>query len=344
MTALLEKLWKRARGILPLSPRAGNKGAKAIFKLVASSKGYETRMRTQEKHWNTHYLSEDRSWNSWLEHPLTGAHYQKCMMVEGKWWVAYLKELWGGPAAKSLDLGCASGFRSLDLFKVGGSNHIEGIDIGTDMIAQAEKLRRELGAPGRFWMGDVNTVKLLPNTYDLIFSCHAFHHFLELEHIMHQVHDALTPKGVFVLEEFVGPTQFQWTDQQIGLVRSLLSLLPSELRMLRSGTRKDEVIVLPPHVLDAASPFEAIRSADIVPLFERHFEVLAAQSLGGTIQHLLYNGIIHNFSPDDPRACQYIGAIINVEDALINSGLLPADFMLLIGRRKKADETESSIA
>jgi SAM-dependent methyltransferase len=259
------------------------------------------------------------------------------MMVEGKSWIAYIKELWGRPAAKSLDLGCASGFRSLDLFKVGGSDHIEGIDIGTDMVAQAEKLRRELGAPGRFWVGDVNTVKLPPNTYDLIFSCHAFHHFLELEHIMHQVHDALTPKGVFMLEEFVGPTQFQWTDQQIELVRSLLSLLPSELRMLRSGTRKDEVIVLPPHVLDAASPFEAIRSADIVPLFERHFQVLAAQSLGGTIQHLLYHGIIHNFGPDDPQARQYVRAIIDVEDALISSGLLPADFMLLIGRRKKTE-------
>jgi hypothetical protein len=43
----------------------------------------------------------------------------------------------------------------------------------------------------------------------------------------------------------------------------------------------------------AASPFESIRSAEIVPLFERGFRS-HRRNLGGTIQHLLHNGIIHN--------------------------------------------------
>src|SRR5437899_3061855 len=80
---------------------------------------------------------------------------------------------------------------------------------------------------------DINTAMLSPEAYELIFSCHSFHHFLELEHIMQQVHQALTPRGLFILEEFVGPTQFQWTDQQIELVRSLMSLIPERLRRLR---------------------------------------------------------------------------------------------------------------
>lgn len=151
---------------------------------------------------------------------------------------------------------------------------------------------------------------------------------------MRQVHDALTPTGLFMLEEYVGPTQFQWTDEQMNLVRALLSLLPVELRTFRWGARKDTEIRMKPDELDAVSPFEAIRSADIVPLFKQHFEVIIAQSLGGTIQHLLYNSIIHNFDPDDPRACRYIAAIAAVEDTLIDAGLLPADFMLLIGKPK----------
>jgi SAM-dependent methyltransferase len=295
---------------------------------------YQSRIDAQGESWGKHYLDRNRPWQAWLEHPLIAAHYQERMMVDGVWWVEYVRNLLDGPARRSLDLGCACGFRSLGLFKVGGAQHIEGIDISDDMIAEAEKLRQGLGAPGRFWKADVNACDLPPNTYDLIFSCHSFHHFLELEHVMRQVHNALTVEGLFLLEEFVGPTQFQWAEQQMDLVRAMLALLPAELRLLRSGVRKDEEPVLPPDVLDAASPFEAIRSADIVPLFERHFDVVVAQSLGGTIQHLLYNGIIHNFDPDDPRACRYIEAVFEVEDALIDAGLLPADFMLLIGKRK----------
>lgn len=83
----------------------------------------------------------------------------------------------------------------------------------------------------------------------------------------------------------------------------------------------------------AASPFESIRSAEIEPLFRRCFDVVAIRNLGGTLQHLLYNGIVHNFT--SPRAEEYVRAIYETEDALIDRGLLPSDFMLLVGRRRR---------
>jgi len=168
----------------------------------------------------------------------------------------------------------------------------------------------------------------------LIFSCHSFHHFLELEHIMHQVHQALTPQGLFVLEEFVGPTQFQWTDQQMGIVQSLLALLPESLRTFRWGLLK-HLEGRPTQVeVVAVSPFKSIRSADILPLFQDYFHVVAIKRLGGTIQHLLYNGIIHNFSLVDDATRQFIQGVYSVEDSLIDAGMLPSDFMLLVGKRK----------
>jgi hypothetical protein len=84
----------------------------------------------------------------------------------------------------------------------------------------------------------------------------------------------------------------------------------------------------------AASPFESIRSAEIVPIFRRTFDVVVERRLGGTIQHLLYNGIAHNFRPDDPTAVRLVTAIAEVEDALIDSQVLPSDFMLLVGQRR----------
>ncbi|HSJ57485.1 MAG TPA: class I SAM-dependent methyltransferase [Anaerolineae bacterium] len=300
-----------------------------------SERGYDERMQQQGERWGTHYLAESRQWIAWLEHPLIGEHYARAMNdCDGVYWIDYIKAHMGGPARRSLDLGCASGFRSFGIYDAGASLSIEGTDVSGDMIADAERQRAARGAPGQFWQTDVNTLKLEPGTYDLIFSCHAFHHFVELEHIMQEVHDALTPNGLFMLEEYVGPSQFQWPDEQMALVRALLAFLPDDLRRFRWGEVKVEEIRMDPEVLDANSPFEAIRSSDIVPLFEKYFDVVFTRSLGGTIQHLLYNGIIHNFDPEDAEACAYIEAIAAAEDAFIRSGLLRADFQLLLGRQK----------
>jgi len=215
-----------------------------------------------------------------------------------------------------------------------GRIEADGIDVSEDRIAEGERTRAAIGMPGRFRVTDVNTSRLTPGAYDLIFSSHSFHHFLELEHIMGEVRSALAPGGLFVLEEFVGPTQFQWTDQQIDLVRSLMALLPEEYRMLRWNAVKP--YEGRPTVADvvAASPFESIRSAEIVPLFRKHFEIVELRLLGGTLQHLLYNGIVHNFGSERAAAADYVRAIYETEDALIDRGLLPSDFMLLVGKRR----------
>jgi hypothetical protein len=119
------------------------------------------------------------------------------------------------------------------------------------------------------------------------------------------------------------------------MVRSLLSLIPEELRSFRWGDTKTSEGRPTPEEVVAVSPFESIRSGEIVPLFCRYFDVLAMRRLGGTIQHLLYNGIAHNFHSGARDAVHALQAVWQVEDALIDSGLLPSDFMLLVGRRKR---------
>ncbi|HEY7546428.1 MAG TPA: class I SAM-dependent methyltransferase, partial [Blastocatellia bacterium] len=185
---------------------------------------------------------------------------------------------------------------------------------------------------------------LEPESYDLIFSCHSFHHFLRLERIMEQVRGALTPRGLFVLEEYVGPTQFQWTDEQMEIVRALLRFIPERMRTYRWGAIKEMEGRPTREDVEALSPFESIRSGEIFPLFKQYFDVVVCRKLGGTIQHLLYNGIMHNFV--DEEANRLVEAICGIEDALIDENVLPSDFMLLVGRSKSVisaeEDTEAS--
>jgi len=249
-------------------------------------------------------------------------------------WEEWFPKYLGCPAEKSLDLGCGSGSRSLTLWKIGSSKNIEGTDVSKERVAEGERRRQELGAPGSFWVSDMNSVQLTTNYDDLIFSCHSFHHFLNLEHIMEQVSQALTPNGLFVLEEFVVPTQFQWTDVQMKIAQELLSTLPPSLRTYRNGTIKKLGGRPTPADVIAASPFEAIRSAEILPLFQKFFEIVFIRKLGGPIQMLLYNDILHNFCLEDTVGLDNMKKIFETEDQMIDSGQLPSDFMLLIGKRK----------
>jgi SAM-dependent methyltransferase len=299
------------------------------------SDDYRAKVAAESKKWGDHLKVEAAGeWHAWLDHPIIGAHYRDLAAIEGLPWERWVAKYLGHPAERSLDLGCGSGGRSIVVYQAGGSAHIEGMDVSEDRIDEGNRIRESLGIPGALRVEDINSTSLPRNHYELIFSAHSFHHFLELEHVMEQVHEALTPNGLFILEEFVGPTQFQWTDYQIDVTRSLLAGMSPELRTFRWGAVKhmegrptvEEVV--------AASPFESIRSAEIVPLFRKYFDVVMFKNLGGTIQHLLYNGIAHNFRPDRPDSADIIQAVYKVEDAMIDHGMLPSDFMLLVGRRR----------
>ena len=299
-----------------------------------SASDYADKLSREAKHWGDRLAVERVQRNAWLDHPLINRHYHERGLIDGLSWERWVVRQLGRTAARSFELGCGSAGRSLRLYDLQITRAIQGLDVSPDRVNEGEHERRRRQAEGGFLVADVNTVSLPADTYDLIFSCHSFHHFEALEHVMDQVNRALTPDGYFVLEEFVGPTQFQWTDAQIGLVRQLSGLLPERMRMLRWGAVKTHEGR--PTVADvvAVSPFESIRSGEIVDLFYEHFNVEEVRLQGGTLQHLLYNGIIHNFVDNDEEADDYLRAIWQVEDALVDAGLIPSDFQLLVGRKK----------
>jgi len=62
--------------------------------------------------------------------------------------------------------------------------------------------------------------------------------------------------------------------------------------------------------------------------------VLHHKKLGGTIQHLLYSGIVQNFPDDDPETDRIVDSIDGLESVFIGHGILPSDFVLLAGRKR----------
>lgn len=275
--------------------------------------------------------------HSWLEHPLLAQRYAQRGLIDGLRWEAWVTARLGEPPRHSLEIQCGSGARSLFLFEQGLSQTIDGVDVRADLIEAGERSRDECRAPGRFRQFDVQTQALPAERYDLVFACHALQDIVALEHTLEQVHRALTPRGIFVFEGYAGPSRFQWTDAQQRLVQSLAALLPDHLAQFRWAARKTSEGRPDRAAVASASPFGAIRSEEIVPLLERQFEVVTVRRLGGTLQNLLYNGIIHNFADDQPESLRLLNAVADLEDTLLDEGQLPSDFQLIIGRRRDHD-------
>ena len=270
----------------------------------------------------------------WLNHPRVAKPYYEKALVDGLRWQQWIPKALGRPAAVALELGCGKGDGLASLWRAGAARRLVGVDLDETRFAAARARLEDAGDNVRFRAEDIDRIRLEDSSYDLIYALQSFHHFENLEYLFGEIHRALTPGGFCVLDEFVGPARFQWTDMQLGLTRLLLGLLPRHLRMYRNGIEKREEGRSSIEQVMAVCPSEAIRSDEIVPLFHQAFEVVHHNNLGGTIQHLLYSGIVHNFPDDDPATDHLIDCIDGLERVFIERGIVPSDFVLLIGKKR----------
>lgn len=271
---------------------------------------------------------------AWLDHPAVARHYRDRGHIDGRRWEEWVVARRGGPIGRALELVCGAGARSLFLFEHHLVRSVDGVDPGEDQILAAEANRASSGAPGVFRAANPNALRLPRGAYDLVFACHALHQVVALERLLDEAYAALTPDGLFVVEGFVGPSRFQWTEAQMRLVETILSCVPERLRTLPWGVPKTSEGRPDRAAVTAQSPFEAIRSSEIVALVRQRFSLVAVRPLGGTLQNLFYNGIVHNFADDDAEASRIVDLVARAEDALIDTGLLPSDFVIMIGCRR----------
>ena len=132
-----------------------------------------------------------------------------------------------------LSLGCGNGHleRVLVSFKL-PYTEIEDMDINPDLMAYTSQEAEKLGYENlKYTLADLNHIALLEKTFDLVIFFHSLHHIENLEGMLQNVKTVLTDDALLLVVDFVGPTRWQWTDQQIEITQQLLDLLPDELKI-----------------------------------------------------------------------------------------------------------------
>lgn len=280
----------------------------------------------------------------WLAIPLVQSHYQQraCAGLRYPSWVEYcVHEFLGArtPVRRMLSIGCGSGAIERHLFRLNAFVECDAIDLAPAAIEQAKREAKEIGADSiRYVSMDVELDSLPHKRYDAIWFNGSLHHIRELESVCARVHGALNRGGWLFFNEYVGSNHFAFGQRQKACIHHSYGLIPERYRKSFAngciGQLQDSAAIPDPEEVRRIDPSEAVRSQDILEVVESLFETRARNRCGGSILQFLLHGIAGNFDESDFDSIRILQMLLDIEDALIDSGSMESDFVVFAGQPK----------
>lgn len=167
---------------------------------------------------------------------------------------------------RGLTLGCGAGRCERELIRKGVCRTFHGIDVSANAIVAARETAKEQNLPLTYEVADLNFVELPERAFDLVVAQTCLHHILFLERVAEQVWRSLKADGYLWIHDFIGETQQQHDLRRLSIINQILAILPEKFRKNKiTGRLLTEINRPEPGHL--GSPFESIRSSEIVPVF-----------------------------------------------------------------------------
>jgi len=298
-------------------------------------------LETAGKHWGERARQQQahNRPNSWAECPVVNQEYI-CPLISGQpnvGWLEYVaRKYYPIPVQSALSLGCGGGGLERHGLQLKMAQRFDAFDVSADAVKLCKEEAEKSGqlAAIDYAVANLNRIEFEAETFDAAFASQSVHHIESLEHYMQQVRNSLKPGGYFIINEFVGPNQFQWTDAQLAHCQRLLAEIPEALReTIREPGIKHTIERPTLEFMNGYDPTEAIRSADIIPELEKQFEIVERRDFGGTLLHLVLDNIAGNLSECE-QGKTLLRHLFEEEQRLLASGEISSDFTLLVARKK----------
>ena len=254
------------------------------------------------------------------------------------WLSAWARRYFIGSELSVLVLGCGEGWLERAVASWPFVQHIDAVDIASDAVARARETAHTKRLTNiRYDVLDMNRDAIRSDTYDVIVAHSILHHVENLEHAFDQIEGSLRPEGVLIVNEYVGPKRFQFSDDVLAIINELLTCLPAPLRRSSLAGNIYERKERPSEEeMIRNDPSEAVKSDELRRFMAERFTILDQRELGGTLlQHLLYD-IVPNLRTSDPRERAMVELLCTFEGALVDAGSIPSDFAIFAARRKSA--------
>ncbi|MGC9329496.1 MAG: class I SAM-dependent methyltransferase, partial [Candidatus Hinthialibacter sp.] len=280
---------------------------------------------------------------SWFDSPLLSRYINRWITGSPKQdWLDYVKSRYAAkPVSRGLNVGCGQGELERLILRRRIAECMDGFDISPAAVEIAQKKAAGEGFGGRihYFTADANAIEKsnLPRDYDIIFASMSLHHFVRLEHCLNHLNQRLASRGLLVVNEFIGPDRFQWSDEQLDAVNRILACFPHDLKanLRNPGEIKNRVARPSLKYMKEHMAFEAVCSQRILSALRERFHILEQRDYGGTVLQLLFEAIMGNFNEE---GCREHAALVQMaaaaEELLLKSGALPHDHSLIVAQKK----------
>jgi SAM-dependent methyltransferase len=233
--------------------------------------------------------------------------------------------------------GCGSGGNEMRWAETGLFKYIDACDLSPQRIAKAHAGAEQKNLTGilNFSVGDMRALNGA-GQYDLAITEGALHHFYPMRSALKKMNSLLKPGGLLIVNEFVGPSRFQWTPRQLQAANAMLALIPESYKRRWSDGKIKMKIAAPGRLrMKLADPSEAAESSLILPLLREMFTTLEEIKKGGTLINLVFFEIAHHYLQADETAAEILQTCFAVEDILMQSGEISSDYILAVFQKPR---------
>lgn len=253
---------------------------------------------------------------------------QQAIQAELDFFSETQKLLAGQSKIKALTLACGDMTGEYALLRKLGATSIDAYDVAEGKREEFFEKIYDGSIKIDYKIADVNKVTLPASQYDIVYLQHAYHHIEQIDRLAAQIRQTLTPNGLFLLNDYIGPNFLQRSKAQRAITRRIWSILPERLRINPQGKILNDIHIPPKSSL---SPCEAINAEQILPALKHHFN-FEHVSLHGGLLFPLFNGFSQNYKQEDDL---FIRSMWEMDKLLTEKGILEPNFIRAIMRAKK---------
>lgn len=174
-----------------------------------------------------------------------------------------------------------------------------------------------------------------PDEVDLVYFDHALHHLSDIDNVIEDMARRLRPGGVFLMNDFVGPTYNQFSPEVADYAEHVRSLLPASI--FRAGAPR-EVCRSSVEEWIQSDPSEACDSGSILPAIARHMPGAEIIPTGGLVYYLACREVFHHLHDDPDGDEAIVRLLFELDRVLVRSKPELTCYALAFWRKGSANQ------
>jgi len=299
----------------------GSNGERDYCDKQNSETNDETKIQTVKKHWNNVSNSKVSYNFRWWGSPTIWNHYNRLTSGNEGGLIQLLKQnLNGRILEKGISVGCGIGVTEMNLILKGVVKHFDLYELSDVRIAKGLERAKELNILDKITFHNEDVFNSIENeSVDLVYWYDALHHMFDVDYTVKWCKKILKNEGFFCMNEYTGPSRFQFSDKSLEIASAIRSALPKKYLIdPRDGSYFNPICYKPNAIaLAKDDPSEAVDSGRIIQSVKNYFPNAAIKKLGGLVYMRVLDDIICNFNENDSKDLELLKALLDIDKALI---------------------------